>query len=54
MEDENLTNVLCEIISKILGPFNYRDINSNENKVNHSYTVIAIIIRLTVIISHFY
>ncbi|EIE88212.1 hypothetical protein RO3G_12923 [Rhizopus delemar RA 99-880] len=48
MEDENLTNVLCEIISKILGPFNYRDINSNENKVNHSYTVIAIIIRLTV------
>jgi 26S proteasome non-ATPase regulatory subunit 5 len=32
VEDENLINVLCEIISKILGPFNYRDINSNENK----------------------
>ncbi|CEG70950.1 hypothetical protein RMATCC62417_06760 [Rhizopus microsporus] len=32
LEEENLTNVLCEVINKLLGPFSYTDIVSPENK----------------------
>ncbi|CEI90354.1 hypothetical protein RMCBS344292_04680 [Rhizopus microsporus] len=32
LEEENLTNVLCEVINKLLGPFSYNDIVSPENK----------------------
>jgi hypothetical protein len=34
LEEENLTNVLCEVINKLLGPFSYTDIVSPENKVD--------------------
>lgn len=33
MEDDKLTSVLCELIHKILSPFTYDQIVSEENKV---------------------
>jgi hypothetical protein len=50
VEDDTLTTVLCDIINRILTPFSYSDIISDENKVDN-ITLLCIYGQLILLLS---